>query len=182
MSLPQFQLTEPLVSAMVSLLSSSLNATIDTLNSTVTDGFIVDHVVQFKPFIPVPSTLQGGMPAVGVQRLGSTFPEDRQSTTDGLHTYAVAAIIENNDHEALNWQLERTMQAIINTIQADRLQTTGTTPSGVLRTQGGAYSVNFIRIEPGPLLGDLDPTSLEGPPRTFLSWVALILESMRTEA
>ena len=47
-------LVEPLVDAMVGLLESNLNGTIDTLNATLTDDYTVPHAVQFLPFVPIP--------------------------------------------------------------------------------------------------------------------------------
>lgn len=177
----QLQLAEPLVSAMVTLLEANLNTAIDTLNASLTDNYHVDHVQQILPYVPVPSTLQGGLPCVGVQDLPGLFVDDLQFAVDMEHEYAVVAIVQQSDQLTLAWQLRRTMQAIANTIQADRLATNGTNPAGVMRTQGGAWAVNFIRTEPGPLLGDFDPVSLEGPPRSYLSWVALVCSSKRTE-
>lgn len=181
MTLPAFQLTEPLVTAMVSLLSGNLNTTIDQLNATLSDSYTVPHVAQFQPFVPVPSTLEGGMPAVGVQELGSRFEDDQQFWTNALHTYAVVAICQHVDQQTLAWQLRRIMQAILYTIQADRLAGTASGSGGIMRNQGGAQSVNLIQYEPGPLLEDLDPSSPESPPRSYLSWVAVELQSVRSE-
>lgn len=181
MTLPQLQLSEPLVSAIVSLLEANLNTVIDELNATLTDSYAVEHVVQFKPYVPVPSTLAGGCPAVGVQRLGAQFADDLQYSADAVHEYAVVAIVQNSDQESLVWQLDRTIQAIANVIQADRAAGTTSGTGGVMRDDGGAWSVNFQRTEPGPVLGDLDPTSDASPPRIFLSWSALILSSKRRE-
>lgn len=177
MTLPSLQLSEPLVTAMVGLLSSNLNAEIDLLNATVTDGFTIDHAAQVLPYVPVPSTLMGGTPAIGVQDMPATFEDDLQYNTDALHEYAIVAVIQNADQQALAWQLRRTVQAIANTISQDRLLG----QSSVMLTQGGAWSVNFLRTEPGPLLGDLDPTNPEAPPRSYLSWAALVCSSKRRE-
>jgi len=181
MPLASFQLTEPLVNAMVALLSQNLNTTIDTLNAANADIYPVPHVVQFLPFVPIPSTLEAGMPAVGVQRLGAVFPEDLQFTTDAEHEYAVVAILQNADHLTLTWQLDRMMQAIGYTIQADRQAGTSQGSGGIMRTQGGAWSVNLDRLIPGPLLGDIDPTSLSGQPTNYVSWTALSMKSTRRE-
>jgi hypothetical protein len=181
MSLPSLQLAEPLVSAMVTLLDENLNATIDALNATITDPYTVPHVAQILPFVPVPSTLQGGMPAIGVQELPSEFEDDLQFSMFGHHRYAVAAIIQNSDQQTLTIQLRRTMQALAATIQADRLLGTAGGSGGIMRVQGGALSVQFEGTVPGPLLGDLDPLSPEAPPRSYLSWCALELSSRRVE-
>lgn len=183
MSLPQLQLAEPLVAAMVTLLKGALNNTIDELNATITDGYTVPHVnpSQFLPYVPVPSTLQGGLPAIGVQELPADFQDDQQFSMNALHEYAVVAIVQHADHPTLTWQLRRMVQAIAATIQADRMQGTAGGSGGIMRTQGGAWSVNFLRTEPGPLLGDLDPTNPEAPPRSYLSWTGLVMSSERAE-
>src|SRR5207248_8400242 len=122
----------------------------------------IDHIQQFLPYVPVPSTLQGGLPCIGVQDLPSLFVDDLQFEVDVEHEYAVVAIVQQSDQLTLAWQLRRTMQAIANTIQADRMVMNGTAPGGIMRSQGGAWAVNFIRTEPGPLLGDFDPITPEG--------------------
>jgi hypothetical protein len=182
MSLPQLQLTEPLVAAMVDLLQANLNANIAAFNQTIPgDPYQVPQVQQILPFVPVPSTLQGGMPAVGVQRLGGTFVNDMQYNMDADHRYAVVAIIQNADHQTLVHQLERMLECVAYTIHQDRLVGVPHGSQSLLKSQGGAWAVDFEDYSPGPLLGDLDPTDHEAPPRTYLSWVALTLLSRRTE-
>ena len=181
MSLPILNLTEPLVTALVGLLQSNLNATIDTLNASLSDSFKLDHVAQFVPYIPVPSTLAGGTPAIGVGRLGGDFVDDLQVNMDAVHRYGVMSVVENSDQGALGHQLERMLQAVAYTIQQDRLAGNPTGSASVMRTQGGAWSVNFVGYEPGPMLGEANPEQPDGPPRSFLSWDLLVLSSKRTE-
>lgn len=171
-------LTEPLVTALVQLLTANLNGEIDAVNATVTDGYQVPHAQQILPYVPVPSTLQGGMPAVGVQRISTDFQEDLQSSMDATHFYAIVAVIQHADQLSLHWQLERMLQAVANTVQSDRVLDPRTS---VMRSVGQAWSVNFVRSEPGPMLGDLDPTNPAAPPRVYLSWVGLVLSSKKTE-
>lgn len=180
MTLASFNLTEPIVTAMVKLLSQNLNATITTLNETLTDSYTVPQVAQFLPFLPVPSTLEGGMPAVGVQELGAVFEDDQVSSTNAVHTYAVIAILNHVDQQTLAWQLRRMMEAIAYTIQADRLLA-GALGTGSIMETAGAFSVNLIRYDPGPVLGEFDPLNTEGPPTSYLSWVSLVMQSMRNE-
>lgn len=177
------QLAEPLVTAMVSLLTASLNTTIDALNASLVAGdpYPVPHVAQFLPFVPVPSSLQGGIPAVGVQELPAEFEDDLQFSMFGVHRYAVVGIVQHPDQQTLTMQLRRLMQAIAYTIQQDRGLGTVGGSGGVMRTQGGAMSVQFEATVPGPLLGDLDPTNPEAPPRVYLSWCGLELSSRRVE-
>lgn len=181
MTLPNLQLAEPLVSAMVTLLEASLPGVIDSLNATVTDGFTVDKPAQYLPYMPFAGSLQGGLPIVAVQQLGGQFEDDLQYNTDAEHQYAVIPIIQNADHQTLAWQLNRTLEAIAYTIQQDRLVGVPQGSASVMKTEGGAWSVNFVRYEPGPLLGDIDPENPGSPPATYLSWVGLVLSSKRRE-
>lgn len=181
MALPQLQLAEPLVDAMVALLKANLNGNIDALNTSYGDGFVVPHQAQVLPYIPIPSTLEGGMPAIGVQEISGSFEDDLQFSLHATHEYAVAAILQHADHQTLVMQLRRIVQAIAYTIQQDRMQGTAAGSGGVMRVQGGAWSVQFLRTEPGPVLGDLDPLNSAAPPKTYLSWTALVFSSERGE-
>ena len=181
MALPTLNLAEPLVDAMVTLLEQNLNTVIAELNATITDGYKVPAAAQILPYVPVPSTLQGGMPAIGVQELPGEFQDDLQFSMHALYEYAVVAIIQNSDHQTLVMQLRRMAQAIAFTVQADRMQGTAAGSGGIMRNQGGAWSVQFLRTEPGPLLADLDPVNVESPPRAYLSWTALVFSSERGE-
>lgn len=185
MSLDQLQLTEPLVSTLVQLLQQNLNPVIDNFNATLdpTDPTQqpIPHAVQFLNYVPVPSTLQGGIPVIGVQRLGGRFANDMQYNMDADHRYAVVAICQHVDHQTLVNQLERMLECVAYTIHQDRLAGTPLGTESVMKTQGGAWVVDFEDYSPGPLLGDLDPDSPEAPPRSYLSWVALTLLSRRTE-
>lgn len=178
--LSAFQMTEPLVEAMVSLLQTNLNVTIDQLNASYADQYTLPHVAQFLPFVPAPSALESGIPAVGVQELGANFHNDIITSTDALHRYAVVAVCQAVDQQTLATQLRRMSQAILFTIQADRLAGTAFGTGGIMRG-AGAWSVNLRHYEPGPLLGDLDPNNPEAPPRSYLSWIAIVMESMRAE-
>lgn len=181
MPLPQLALAEPLIAAMVTLLQANLNATIDALNAANADAFSLPHAAQILDYVPVPSTLQGGTPAVGCQELPAAFEDDLQFSMHALHRYAVVAIVENADQQTLVLQLRRMMQAIASTIQSDRMLGTTGGQGGIMRTQGGAWSVQFESTVPGPLLGDLDPLNPDGPPRSYLSWCGLELSSRRQE-
>ena len=121
------------------------------------------------------------MPAIGVQELPSQFENDLQTSMNALHEYGVVAVIQNWDQKTLALQLRRMAQAIAYTVQADRLLGNNIGGGGIMRDQGGAWSVNFLRTEPGPLLADLDPTTPDAPPRTYLSWTALVFSSEREE-
>lgn len=177
MTLPSLQLSEPVVKQVVALLEANLATTIAALNQTVTDGFEVPAPAQILDYVPVPSTLQGGTPAIGVQRLPATFVDDLVTSMDAIHQFAVVAILSHVDHRTLVWQLDRMAQAIGNVVQADRRQL----PAGGILQQAGLWNVKFLRTEPGPMLGDLDPINPEAPPQTYLSWTLMLFEARRTE-
>lgn len=176
MTLSILSLNEPIVSAMVNLLNANLATTITALNATVTDGYTIPAVQQIVPYTPVPSTLEVGGPVVGVWELGVEFEDDLQFSLRSNQHYAVVAVLQNADHITLMWQLRRINQAIAYTVQQDRLLGN----ASVMR-QAGAYSVQFVRVEPGPLLGDMDPNTPDAPPRSYLSWTGLVFESRKDE-
>lgn len=178
--LASFSLTEPLVEAMVALLTANLNTTITALNAAYGDSYTVPAAAQILPFVPVPSTVMGGTPAIGVQETGSAFMNDIVTSVDGDHGYAVVAICQHPDQQTLATQLRRMAQAIAHTVQEDRLQINNLGES-TMQVEGGAWNVTYRGYEPGPLLGDLDPTNPEAPPRSYLSWVALMFQSTRAE-
>lgn len=173
------QLADPLIQAMVALLSQSLNTTIT--ERAKGDGFDPEPISQFLDYIPTASALQGGLPAIGVGEMETLFSDDTQFSMNATHEYAVMAVIQNADHRTLALQLRRTLQAIAATVQADRLLGNNQGLGGIMRDQGGALSVNFIRTEPGPVLGDMDGLAADAPPRTYLTWTALVFTSERVE-
>lgn len=175
--LPSLGLNEPVVTALVTLLETEMPAMVAALNATITDSYLIDEPVQYLSYVPIPSVLQGGMPAIGVQRMPVTFQDDLIVNMDALHEFAVVAILSHTDHQTLTWQLDRTAQAIANVIQADRRLL----PAGGVMQTAGLWNVKFIRTEPGPVLGDLNPTEPEAPPRTYLSWTAILFSGTRTE-
>lgn len=177
MTLPGLQLVEPIVTAIVALLSDQLAGAVNEMNASIVDGFTLDPPAQILPYVPVPSSLEGGMPCVGVQRMGGEFQDDLQYSMDAEHDYAIVATVQNSDHQTLVWQLDRYLQCIAYVLQQDRLADN----ASVLRTQGQTWSVGFKRYEPGPLLGDMDPTAPEAAPRSYISFVGLVLCSKRTE-
>ncbi len=185
MSLPSLQLTEPIATAMTALLSSKMPAVVTAFNATLAggDAWPVDQPVQYLPYMPVPSLLQGGMPIIGFQRLGGTFTDDLQMNTDAEHEFAVMAVVQNADHESLVHQLERTLECVAYTIQQDRLAGTPPGTASALKLQAGVWSINFERYEPGPLLGDIviDDQGNIAPPRSFISYAGLVMRATRTE-
>lgn len=183
MSLPILNLNEPIVTAMVNLLNKNLPGNIALFNQSLdpSDPYTLPDIGQVVPYTPVPSTLEVGAPVLGVWELGGDFEEDQQWGLNALHNYAVVVVVQNSDHITLMWQLRRFAQVIAYTIQQDRTAGTPEGTGSMLKNQGGAWSVNFIRTEPGPLLGDMDPNTPDAPPRSYLSWTGLIFSSKRTE-
>lgn len=179
--LSQLQLEEPVVTGMVSLLSQNLPDTIDALNSTVTDGYTVDHPAQYLPVMPVRELLEAGTPVIGVAEMSIDFQDDLQIDMDARHEFVVVSVVQHPDYQTLAWQLRRLTQAVASTIQQDRLAGTPTGTASVMKLTGGLWSVNFVRSEPGPLLGDVDPVNPGAPPRAWLSWTGLVFQGVRKE-
>lgn len=177
MALPTLNLFEPIANAMVALLTANLPATITALNATITDAYPVPAVGQIVPYTPVPSTLEIGGPVIGVWEIAGEFEDDLQYSMHSHHEFAVVAVLQNSDHITLMYELRRMAQAIAYTISQDRLLGA----ASVMKTQGGVWSVNFSRSEPGPLISDMDPVTPDAPPRSYLSWTGLIFTARRTE-
>jgi hypothetical protein len=171
--LPTLQLEEPVVLAAVGLLEANLPGVISEMNATIDDGYTLDSVKQFLPFLPIPTVLQGGMPTVGVGEIQGRFYDDLQTSINMAHRFVVLLVVQNADHETLVWQLRRLASCAINVMQADRLQGPA--------QQGGLFSVNFIGTDPGPVLADVDPINGDLPPRSYMSWTGLIFEGTRAE-
>lgn len=183
MALPTLNLMEPIVNAMVTLLNNNLAANVTAFNNSLPQGdlYPLPAFSQIVPYTPVPSTLEVGGPVIGVWELGATFEDDLQYSLHSEYMYAVVAVLQNSDHITLMWELRRYAQVLAYTIQQDRLAGSPPGSASVMRTQGGAWSVNFVRSEPGPLLGDMDPVNPDAPPRSYLSWTGLVFSSRRTE-
>lgn len=177
--LSQLQLEEPIVLAMVDLLQTSLPAVIDTMNNSITDSYTVDVPVQYLPVMPYEPVFQGGLPLIGVGAAqgGTRFVDDLQFDMDAMHQFAVVAVVQNADYVTLAWQLRRLVECVAYTIQADRMLN----ETSVMKSQGGLWSVNFLRTEPGPILGDIDPMNQGAAPKAWISWTGLVFEGMRKE-
>ncbi len=176
--LSQMQLDEPPILAMVNLLETSLPANVTALNATITDGYTIDTPAQYLPIIPFGPILGAGLPAIGVTGLGATFMDDLVFDVDARHELAVVVTVQNADYVTLTWQVRRLLQAIVYTIQQDRILGPA---ASVMCQQGGLYSVNLARTEPGPLLGDIDPLNDGAPPKSFISWTWLVFNGTRKE-
>lgn len=175
-----FALFEPIRNAAIKTLETRLPAAIEQINEAVTDNIQIDKPAQYLKAMPFLGTLSGGLPLVAVQWLGGEFEDDLQSSADATHTWAVIPVIQQADNTTLAVQLERTVQAIANALQVDRTQI----PAGtsIMRTEAGVWSVNFLRVEPGPLLGDLDPLNPGSVPASYMSWLGFVVSSKRREA
>lgn len=175
--LPSMPLAEPLIAGMVQLLSTELPAVVATANLDLPDSFTIPLPAQYLDFFPSEAELQGGMPivAVGESTEGAVFVDDLQSTVDSVYEYAVGIIHQEADHETLVKNLRRLSVCVAYTIQADRLLG----PHGIMRGIG-AFSVNFLRAEPGPMV-PMGPLDSGQPPHAWLSWSSFIMSSRHNE-
>lgn len=176
--LSKLQLDEPIVTAVVAYLEANLPAVITSYNATVTDGYMVPTVAQFLPVMPYEGLFPAGLPIVGVTGMGAEFEDDLVFDVDAEHRFAIISVIQSSDFVTLAWQLRRLTQCVANAIQTDRVLG----PANSQIQQGsGLWNVRFVRSEPGPILGDIDPTSPGAPPRAWISWSGLLFDGKRKE-
>jgi hypothetical protein len=171
------ELNEPVIKTLLTVLESGLTGQVETLNSEATDSFEVDTPAQLLAYMPFAATLAGGLPAVGIQDLNTTFFNDLQHSMEAEHTIAVVTVIQTADHETLAWQLRRYNQAILRTIQADRQLGV----LSVMRKEALVEYVKFTGVQWGPLLADRNPDAEGEPPTSFRSWTGITLECRRQE-
>lgn len=181
--LPSMPLVEPIIATMKGLLATNLPAVVTTANTNITDGFPIPAPVQYLDYFPFAAELQGGMPivAVGEASGGGDFMDDLQTSVDAEYQYVVAVIHQEADHQTLVKNLRRLMVCVAYTIQTDRLLGIHSVMRSTPTVPGGVWSVCFERMEPGPMLGDLDPENVNAPPRSWLSWTSLLLSSKHGE-
>ncbi len=181
MTFSQLALNEPIILAAKELLKKELPATVTAFNKTVTDGYTVTAPAQYLSHFPQGPELEGGTPIIGVGDMPARFVDDLQFSMDAEHEWMVACVISEADYPTLVCQLRRLAQCVAYTIQQDRMLGTSAGIGGIMRNEGGVFSVNFLRTEPGPLLADIDPENPGLPPRGWISWTGLTFSSRRRE-
>lgn len=164
-----FNLNEPIVTALANQLSAQLPNAIAAVNADVTDGYTIVNPTYIHNHIPLLSTIAGaGFPAIGVEDAGSQIVDDLVSSATGVHRLTIVAFVSNPHPQALAWQLRRYQQAVLLALQVDR-------------TLGGvAWTTRILGVQPGPWLQPAEQLS-DMPENTFVSWVAIDIETLREE-
>lgn len=163
-------LNETPVMAVKERLENDLQAALDDINSSVTDGYEVEPCQQVLTFIPPPDLLTT-FPTIGIGDGPSTFEDDNGFEATGRHELLIVCYLQNADQEALAWQLRRYTQAITTTVLAGReLSST---------VAGAAWGTGLVRISPGPTLADNeDPAQV----RTWMTWAGVQIWAKRDES
>lgn len=177
MPLQTLSLNEPIVDALVQLLTARLPGVIEQINDSNSDGILLDPPAQVLDFKPVAGTLKAGLPAVCVQDLPAKFEDDLQFSMNASHGLGIAAVIQDSDQRSLAWKLRRYVQAIANAIQLDRLAA----GEGYLAKVGNVWGTAFTGTEPGPLLADHSPNAEGSSPSSYESWSWLMISCKHTE-
>jgi hypothetical protein len=161
-----FQLTEPVVRALVDRLETQLPEVIDELNAEGDVELSVPEEVY--PHIPSVGLLRH-WPAVGIQQLPTGLEDDIGSSAVARVELAVVAFEADPDLGTLAWKLIRWERALTTVVMAGRQLGVG----GV-----DAYSVSHLGSRPGPTLGDSDDPETV---RTYSSWIGVLFRFLREE-
>lgn len=164
-----FELTQPVVDALVSRLTGDLPAHLADVAAANPDqaamlvapapGAVLDHV-------PLPSEVQP--PTIGIQDAGTRLEDDTGSSATGRHHMGIVLFHASADQGQLARGMRLYLQAVARTVMRDRRLNT-TLP-------GSGWGVGMDRIDWGPTLGD----SAEDP-REFLTWAVLTVWVRRDE-
>ena len=148
-----YTLSEPLINALVSRLTSDLPAEVAAVNTRTSDGFQIS-MPEVMDFIPPPGLLVN-YPAIGIGEAPASFEDDIGSSATGVFELLVVVYEQAADQRELAWKLRRHSQAVSSTVLKGR-------------QLGPAWGVTLRHIDPGETLVD-DPTS----PQEWMSWVGL---------
>lgn len=148
-----FPLSEPVVMAVVDRLELELEAVVDEINATATDGIVIPQVEEVLDYIPSVRELTR-FPTVAVQEIATDFEDDVGWGATGVHRLVVVCFYQHADQRTLARSLRRYAKAIANV---------------VLRTRqiGPAWGVVLDGTVPGPTLGSREE------PRSWMSYVGV---------
>lgn len=149
-----YQLTEPVVAALVARLESDLPGEIAALNAE--GGQQVEPPAQVLDH-PASEGHLVAFPTLAIQDLDSDFDTDAGSFAVGDHQLAVIVFLQDADLQALARSLRRYVRAVTAVALRDR-------------NLGPGYGTRLVRISYGPTLDH------EGQdPRVWDSWVGVRL-------
>jgi hypothetical protein len=164
-----FELTEPIVAALVERLENELPAVLAAINAGVTDGYELRAPQLIIPQVPSVGTLRQ-WPTIGIQDLGLTFEDDIGSSFVAVAGLVVLVFEQSANLMELSWRLRRWERALVSILPKNRSLGPASDPD--------AYSVQPVRTIPGPTLGDSEDPKLV---KTHVSWTGLELRCYREE-
>jgi len=162
------QLIEPVVVALVDRIENGIAAEVAIANLDITDGYTIEAPAQVLDYIPPLPTILA-FPTVGIQHSGGAFEDDNCWSATGVWDAAVVVFVQDADQAGLVRRLRRLTRALARVVLAQR-QITGT----------GVWSVNLVRVDYGPTLGELPPD--ERVVTTYWSWASLQVQCRQDEA
>lgn len=165
------QLTEPIVSALVSRLGDPLNAVIDALNLELADDITVAYPARVVDHFPPLATMTT-FPQVAVAEGPGSFQDDTGYSATGVYQLVIRCYVSDADQQRLATKLRRLRLAVARTVLANRVIPTAD------GSTNAAWGVRLVRIDPGQTLGDL---SAQGKVTSFMSWCGLVIEAMTDE-
>jgi len=187
--LNEFGLSEVVAKGLQTVLNEHLKTVVTELNTALAEyeadaeggPLQLEAPAQVLDRIGSESDIEGGMPLVGIAELPAEFEDDLVQDLTAAHAYYVHVVVQHSDSETLSRTLRRYRQAMLIALQRDRIAPLqGGTP--VLSREGlGVWALMFKATAPGPMLGERDPDSPDGPPNNYLSWDGFIVTCKREE-
>lgn len=159
-----FQLSEPLILALVDRLRADLPAVIDEINQRPEVGIniIMPPPEAIYDYIPPPGILTS-YPSIGIGEGPSKFEDDIGSSATGVFSLAIVIYEQASEQRELVWKLRRMAQAV-------------TTVALEGRRLGNSWGVTFDSSDPGPTLVDDEEN-----PREWMSWVGVRINARTDE-
>jgi len=178
-SVNDFQGAGIVATALKNMLETNMPGVITALNTAYSDEYTLETPVQWLDYLIAPSSLLAGTPivAVGEGDGASIYKDDLQTSITADHPLLVVIYHQASDRQTHAYQLRRYVQALQQTINADRLLF----PASSTAENAGVWGLKLRGTQPGPLLADLDPTGEDREPRAWLSWSCVMVTAEREE-
>jgi len=154
---------EPAVEALRTRIATDLNAHIDTINATVTDGTTIPHPEQVLDYMPSVGELVA-FPTIGIEHGPGRFEDDTGFEATGVYELIVVSFVQHAEPQALARMVRRYQLAVLRTVMKDRNLGSGT---------GIPWGVVLRGMDFGPALTRRDRG--DGPPDTYMTWSAIAL-------
>lgn len=155
---------EPAVTALHSRLATDLNAHIDTINATVTDGYTIPWPEHVHDYMPSVGELVA-FPTIGIEHGPGRFQDDTGWEATGVYDLIVVAFVQHAEPQALARMVRRYQLAVLRTVMAGRNLGSG---------DGIPWGVTLKGMDFGPALTRRDRG--DGPPDTYMTWTAVAVQ------